>query len=227
MNWKTIGGRGLRRAAGFAVMAAVTLLTAGCIVHVRFGSAPAQTAQPPYQVELAYAQCMRTHGLPGFPDPSPSGSFSGQPTGNPDSPAARANDACKHLLPGGGTAVNGAAGSATAGPSGGAVATECLASQPKCYTPQQLRVAYGIQSLLDRGITGSGQTVVLLEFPPQAAAGTQVPPAASDIRQDLARFDSVFGLPAARLQVVNALAHAASPWLASTEEVADTSRRAA
>ena len=32
----------------------------------------------------------------------------------------------------------------------------------------------------------------------------------------------MFGLPAARLQVVNGLAHAASPWLASVEEVADT-----
>lgn len=222
MNGKTGGGRGPRRAGALAVMAAVTLLTTGCIVHVRFGSSAAPAAQPPYQAELAYAQCMRTHGLPGFPDPSPSGSFSGQPTGNPDSPAARANDACKHLLPGGGTAASGAAAPATAGPSGGAVAADCLASQPPCYTPRQLRVAYGIQPLLDRGITGRGQTIVLLEFPPPAAAGAQVPPAVSDIRQDLARFDGVFGLPAAPLQVVNALAHAASPWLASTEEVADT-----
>ena len=91
----------------------------------------------------------------------------------------------------------------------------------------QLRVAYGIQPLLDRGITGRGQTVVLLEFPPSAAgssaaaSGVQVP-ASSDIRQDLAGFDSKFGLPAARLRVVNSLARAASPWLASIEEVEDT-----
>jgi hypothetical protein len=32
----------------------------------------------------------------------------------------------------------------------------------------------------------------------------------------------MFGLPAARLQVVNTLAHATSPWLAATEEVEDT-----
>jgi subtilase family serine protease len=32
----------------------------------------------------------------------------------------------------------------------------------------------------------------------------------------------VFGLPAARLQIVNSLAHASSPWLASIEEVEDT-----
>ena len=90
----------------------------------------------------------------------------------------------------------------------------------------QLRVAYGIEPLLDRGITGRGQTVVLPEFPPLAwspstGTGAQVP-ASSDIRQDLARFDSMFHLPAAKLQVVNSLAHAPSPWLASIEGVGDT-----
>ena len=88
-------------------------------------------------------------------------------------------------------------------------------------------MAYGIQPLLYRGITGRGQTVVLPEFPPSAArspsavTGVQVP-AVTDVRQDLARFDAMFGLPAARLQVVNTLAHATSPWLAATEEVGDT-----
>ena len=52
-------------------------------------------------------------------------------------------------------------------------------------------------------------------------SGVEVP-TSSDIRQDLARFDSMFGLPAARLQVVNTLAHAASPWQATIEEVEDT-----
>jgi len=168
---------------------------------------------------------MRAHGLPGFPDPDPSGpsggpSFSVQLNGNPTSPAARAHDACKHMLPGR-RGTGGTAAPAAARPPG-AVAADCLAIQPPCYTPRQLRVAYGVQPLVDRGITGRGQTVVLLEFPPSPVPRTQVPPTASDIRQDLARFDSVFGLPAAHLQVVNTLAHAASPWLASAEEVADT-----
>ena len=98
MNGKT--GRGPRRAGVVAVMAAVAVLTAGCVVQVHFGSSAAPTAQPPYRAQLAYAQCMRSHGLPWFPDPSPSGgsSYSGQPAGSPGSPAARANDACKHLL---------------------------------------------------------------------------------------------------------------------------------
>jgi hypothetical protein len=96
MNGKT--GRGPRRAGALAVVAAVTLLTAGCIVHISVGPSAAPTAQPPYRAELAYAQCMRTHGLPGFPDPSPSGTFSWHLTGSPGSPVARANEACKHLL---------------------------------------------------------------------------------------------------------------------------------
>jgi len=171
---------------------------------------------------------MRAHGLSSFPDPSPSKDFSfgGQLSGNPNSPAALANDACKHLLPGSNTGTGGPTTSPTTSPAG-AVAADCLTSQPPCYTPMQLRAAYGIQPLLDRGTTGRGQTVVLLEFPPpaegspSAVTGVQVP-ASSDIRQDLARFDSRFGLPAAQLQVVNTLARARSPWLASIEEVGDT-----
>jgi subtilase family serine protease len=228
MNDKTGGSRVSRRAAALAVVAANAVLTAACGVHISFGDGgggSAATGPATYQADLAYAHCMQTHGLPNFPDPKASGSIStstsGHPHGNANSPAARANDACEHLL------LNGSATApATASPSG-AAATDCLALPSPCYTPQQLRVAYGIQPLLDRGITGRGQTVVLLEFPspatrsPSAVADTQVP-AVTDVRQDLALFDSMFGLPAARLQVVNTLAHAASPWLATGEEVEDT-----
>lgn len=226
MKSKTGGKRGLRRAAALAASAASVLLVTACsVVHVHFESAAssAPAASATSGGYLAYAECMRAHGIPGFPNPSSSGNArsSVHLTGGPDSPAARANAACEHLQPADSTA----AGIARA-PSG--LPTDCLASQPAtCDTPRQLLVAYGIQPLLDRGITGRGQTIVLLEFPPQAAgasgaaAGGQVP-ASSDIRQDLALFDSRFGLPAARVQVVNTLAHAASPWLASTEEAEDT-----
>jgi subtilase family serine protease len=94
---------------------------------------------------------------------------------------------------------------------------DCL-SKSQCYAPRQFRVAYGIQALVDHGIDGSGQTVVLVEF--AAPAGS--PPRVTGIRQDLARFDTVFGLPAARLQVINSLARSPSPWLATSEEVEDT-----
>jgi hypothetical protein len=99
MNNETSGGRSLRTAATMAVAAAVVTLATGCgVVHVHFGSS-GSAQRTTYRDNLPYAQCMRSHGLPGFPDPGPSGTitFSGQLTG--DSPAARANAACEHLLP--------------------------------------------------------------------------------------------------------------------------------
>jgi subtilase family serine protease len=86
-----------------------------------------------------------------------------------------------------------------------------------CYTPQQLQVAYGIKPLLDRGINGRGETVVL----PELAESRLDPPLVTDMRQDMAAFDRMFGLPAARMRVVTTLAGARSPWLAFGEEVLD------
>ena len=118
----------------------------------------------------------------------------------------------------------------TAAPAGastgttGAVATagraeqDCLQPVAGCYAPRPFRSAYGIQGLLDRGIDGRGQTVVLPELANQPPAS---PPGITDIRQDLARFDSLFGLPAVQLQVVTTLARPTSPYLAEGEEVED------
>jgi subtilase family serine protease len=107
----------------------------------------------------------------------------------------------------------------SAGPTSSAAVTDCRRQYGSaCYTPQQLRVAYGIQPLLDRGTDGRGQTVVLMEF---ANAPGLSAPQVTDIRQDLALFDAVFGLPAARLQVDTSLAGSAWPWLAGLEEVED------
>jgi subtilase family serine protease len=95
--------------------------------------------------------------------------------------------------------------------------------------------------LLDSGIDGRGKTVTVLAPPPllnaQGAQSSTVPvaqsssaaaapppgavPATTDIRQDLAAFDRMFRLPAARIQVVTTLAGAASPWQAPAEEVQD------
>jgi subtilase family serine protease len=86
-----------------------------------------------------------------------------------------------------------------------------------CYTPRQLEAAYGILPLLEHGTTGQGETVVLPEL-----AEPQFPLPTSDIRRDLAEFDKLFRLPAARLRVVSSLAPSASPWLANGEEVLDT-----
>jgi subtilase family serine protease len=53
-------------------------------------------------------------------------------------------------------------------------------------------------------------------------AEPQFPLPASDIRRDLAQFDTLFHLPPARVRVVSTLAPSASPWLANGEEVLDT-----
>jgi subtilase family serine protease len=117
-------------------------------------------------------------------------------------------------------------------------ASDCLLPPASsCYAPHQFRVAYGIQSLLDSGIDGRGETVTVLAPPPLSSAqtGTNVPAAQSssaaaapppgqpttDIRHDLAAFDRMFRLPAARLQAVTTLAGSASPWQGSADEVQD------
>src|SRR5271156_2867897 len=108
-----------------------------------------------------------------------------------------------------------------------AAASGCLLHPGSCYAPHLFRVAYGIQPLLDKGIDGRGVTVTVLAPAPSPSApaspppGSNQPPAATDIRQDLAAFDSMFRLPAARIQVVTTLAGAAAPWAASGEEVGD------
>ena len=86
--------------------------------------------------------------------------------------------------------------------------------QPPCYSPRAYEVAYGVAPLLRRGIDGSGETVVM----PELASS----PPATDIRKDLATFDSKFGLPPARLHVVSTIARSKTPYLADDEEVEDT-----
>ena len=203
----------------------VGVLAAACGTG-RSSSDAASTKSASYQQSLAYAHCMQAHGLTNIPDPSPGGTFniSGQLVGNPNSPAARANDACKHLLSGTSTGVG---STAPATPSTtGVVTADCL-TVSQCYAPHQFLVAYGIQPLLDRGITGHGVTVVLPEEaetgPARPQPVTNLLQSVTDIRQDLADFDSRFGLPAAHIQVITTLAgSSASPWLAGVEEVEDT-----
>jgi subtilase family serine protease len=134
---------------------------------------------------------------------------------------------------------------ATARPSASALsaANDCLLPPASCYTPSQFRVAYGIQPLLDSGIDGRGETITDLETavsansPPGSTiiqagptstatthltlTGPNGQPGVTDIRQDLARFDTLFRLPAARIQIVTSLVGSASPWQASSGEVED------
>jgi hypothetical protein len=97
-----------RRAGTVAVMAVVAVLTTACGVHVRFGApaSPASTASIDYAQELALAQCMRGHGEPNFPDPSPSGGFNASVLSTFDnSQGQAAYDGCRHLLAGGGPSL--------------------------------------------------------------------------------------------------------------------------
>jgi len=103
---------------------------------------------------------------------------------------------------------------ATANVTGG---TGDCASLQSCYTPQQLEVAYGIQPLLQRGIDGRGETVVL----PELAESQLSPPRVSDLREDLVAFDRLFHLPAPSLNVVSNFPHPSHPWYAFGEEVLD------
>jgi subtilase family serine protease len=64
--------------------------------------------------------------------------------------------------------------------------------------------------------------VVLQEFARKPGPDPQSNVPVTDIRQDLALFDAVFGLPAVHLRVDTSLAGSASPWWATGEEVEDT-----
>lgn len=60
---------------------------------------------------IAYSQCMRTHGVPNFPDPSAQGGIhiSSRSGIDPFTPAFKAaQSACSKLLPGGGPGAHGA-----------------------------------------------------------------------------------------------------------------------
>src|SRR6266487_5790023 len=61
-----------------------------------------------------------------------------------------------------------------------------------CYTPHQFRVAYGVESLVERGFTGKGQTVVdIVSF------------GSPTLQQDMDVFDHQFNLPPIKLQVIS------------------------
>jgi subtilase family serine protease len=61
-----------------------------------------------------------------------------------------------------------------------------------CQTPRSLRVAYGVESLMQRGYTGKGQTIVDI-----------VSYGDPSLQQNMNTFDQEFGLPAITLQVLS------------------------
>ncbi len=65
-------------------------------------------------------------------------------------------------------------------------------SSINCYTAQELLNAYNIQRVHDAGIQGKGQTIVIID-----AYGDPT------IADDLNVFDTTFGFPAAKLNIIN------------------------
>jgi hypothetical protein len=96
MNAGTNGSR--RPPALAAALAGIALLAAACSGG---GSSPALAGTTAYQKSLAYAQCMRSHGEPGYPDPASNGGFEidGQKDHLNGALMTSANKACQHLLP--------------------------------------------------------------------------------------------------------------------------------
>lgn len=93
------GAQRRKAAASAAVLAGISLLAAAC----SGGGSTAQAGSSTYQKAVAYAQCMRARGVPGFPDPDTQGDFLFH--GNPNAAQyLSANKGCEHLLPNSGAA---------------------------------------------------------------------------------------------------------------------------
>ncbi len=73
-------------------------------------------------------------------------------------------------------------------------ASQCPAdfkNAPTCYTPQVFRAAYGVDKLIQQGVTGKGQTVIdIVSF------------GSPTLQQDMDVYDKQFGLPAVDLQII-------------------------
>ena len=113
MNGNTGGSRGLRRAAALAAVAAVAVAATACGSSAPSAGSAALGGSVTFAQEVALARCMRSHGVPGFPDPSSSGGFTLTTTPNgpkgavdiDSSQVQAAYGACRHLLSGGGPSV--------------------------------------------------------------------------------------------------------------------------
>ncbi len=78
-------------------------------------------------------------------------------------------------------------------PSSTAIAV-CPTSSTDCLTPYDMRVAYSVQSLLEHGFTGKGQTIVDI-----------VSYGSPTLQQDMDTFDQQFGLPPITIKILSPL----------------------
>jgi hypothetical protein len=93
-----------RVAAAFTIAMAAVLLAAGCSSSPSSTTpASAPSAGSTVAQAVAYAQCMRSHGVPEYPEPDSSGQLqkigSGQQVGVSDAQLTTATNACQSLWP--------------------------------------------------------------------------------------------------------------------------------
>jgi hypothetical protein len=92
-----------RTAAAIIATAGVALLAAACGSPSSAGSGGSSNAGgATSQKEVAYSHCMRSNGVPNFPDPGSSGGIvkeTAQQLGVSSSRLQAAQNACQHLLP--------------------------------------------------------------------------------------------------------------------------------
>jgi hypothetical protein len=131
-------------------------------------SSPQSGGASRYGDALAYAQCMRSHGEPSFPDPSASGSIQLSGGVDPSSPVfASAQAKCKKLLPGGGPPGSGA----TTKPAAAALAkmikvAQCMRSHGIAEFPDPAtKLPAKLPSMGTKGGVVSDRDGVILVFP--------------------------------------------------------------
>ena len=97
-------GKRLRHGRILAAVTVIASLAAAC------GGASTAAGSTNYQKAVAFAQCMRAHGVPRFPDPNSQGVFISTKSNASDFDgpnSASAQRACQHLLPNGGVLTPG------------------------------------------------------------------------------------------------------------------------
>ena len=89
-----------RWAGRLAVMVSIALLTAACgSSGTPAGSGASPSASSTYSKLVVWAQCIRSHGVPNFPDPNSNGTFPGNSVNLQSAAVQTAMKDCKGLQP--------------------------------------------------------------------------------------------------------------------------------
>jgi hypothetical protein len=175
MNEKIRGTLGTRRAAVLAVLAAAALLTAACGSASTGGGGSASTAQTAaYRANIAFAECMRSHGVPNFPDPQPGSNFavSGAPVGAAaQTTSGKAYLTCQHLLPAGSSSSSSVSAQELAE---GVALAQCLRSHGEPTFPDPTVVNGGL-SFDFTGVTTSQFNAAVSACRSAVPAGVELP----------------------------------------------------